>query len=232
MSEKCFAYLRVSGKGQIDGHGYDRQAESIEAFAASRGFVIAETFRDAFTGTEADRPGFEAMVAAMLGNGVRTIIVEELGRLAREYRVQEHLLIYLASKHLTLMAVNTGENVTAAIAEDPMRKALIQIQGVFAELDKSLLVRKLMQARKAKRAKAGRCEGRKPYGTRPGESEVVTQIHQLRRKPRGGERMSFAAIAEKLNAENTPTRTGAPWHATTVRQIANRRELENGANNE
>jgi hypothetical protein len=73
-----------------------------------------------------------------------------------------------------------------------------------------------------KRRATGRCEGRQPYGTRPGETDVVALIHKLRRKPRGGERLSFNAIADRLNAEGHPTRTGRPWAPETGPQIAGR----------
>jgi hypothetical protein len=53
----------------------------------------------------------------------------------------------------------------------------------------------LKAARVRKRRATGRHEGRKPYGTRPGEADVVALIHKLRRKPPGGERLSFKAIA-------------------------------------
>ena len=72
-------------------------------------------------------------------------------------------MIYLASKGITLIAANTGENVTEAITSDPMRKAMVQMQGVFAELDKSMLVKKLRKARDRKRQETGRCEGPKPF---------------------------------------------------------------------
>lgn len=39
-----------------------------------------------------------------------------------------------------------------------------------------------------------RCEGRKPFGAKPGDAEVVAYILELRRKPKGGERLSFQAI--------------------------------------
>ena len=80
------------------------------------------------------------MIADILSDGCNTIIVEDLTRLAREYRIQENILVYLASKNIDLIAANTGENITTAIDSDPMKKALVQIQGVFGELDKSLLV--------------------------------------------------------------------------------------------
>jgi len=47
---------------------------------------------------------------------------------------------------------------------DPMMKAMVQMQAVFAELDKSLLVRKLKKARRLKKQRNGHCEGRKPFG--------------------------------------------------------------------
>jgi DNA invertase Pin-like site-specific DNA recombinase len=66
----AFAYLRVSGTGQMSGHGFDRQAETINTYAAEHGYVVEQTFRDAFTGTEADRPEFTRMVAAILATVV------------------------------------------------------------------------------------------------------------------------------------------------------------------
>ena len=60
------------------------------------------------------------------------------------------------------------------------------------------------------------------FGTRRGEAEVAKLIQRLRRKPRGGARLSYAAIANRLNAEGVPTRTGRPWAPETVRGIVMR----------
>lgn len=217
----AFAYLRVSSNGQVKGHGFQRQEETVTRFAAENGFAVAQTFRDAFTGTEADRPEFNRMVATILGNGVRTILVESLDRLARDVMVQSLLLAKLAQHGITLINCVTGEDVTAAMSEDPMRKALIQIQSVFSELEKSRLVSKLRRAREAKKDATGKCEGRKAYGEKPGEQEVVELMRSLRRK-REGKRMSFARIAQELNAREVPTRTRARWHTTTVKNILTR----------
>jgi site-specific DNA recombinase len=217
----AFAYLRVSGKGQMSGHGFDRQAETITAYAVQHGYTINQTFRDAFTGTEADRPEFNKMVAAILSDGVRAILVESLDRLARDVMVQSLLLAKLAQHEITLINCVTGEDVTASLSEDPMRKALIQIQSVFSELEKSRLVTKLRRAREAKKQKTGKCEGRKAFGEKPGEDHVVNLMRLLRRK-RGGKRMSFAKIAADLNLRKISTRTGAVWHTTTVKNILRR----------
>ena len=161
------AYLRVSGGGQLSGDGFTRQSSACVLCAAQQGYEItAEYYEEAVPGkTDMEgRPAFQEMVASLLGNGCRVIIVEGLDRLAREYRIQEQLIIYLASKGLTLISANTGENVTEAMMGDPMRRALVQIQGIFAELDKNMIVAKLAKARKRKRENGGKCEGRKPYG--------------------------------------------------------------------
>lgn len=216
-----FAYLRVSSNGQIKGHGFQRQEETISDFAAENGFAVVDTFRDAFTGTEADRPEFNRMVGAILANGVRTILVESLDRLARDVMVQSLLLAKLAQHGITLINCVTGEDVTASMSEDPMRKALIQIQSVFSELEKSRLVSKLRRAREAKKEATGKCEGRKAFGEKEGERAVIELMRFLRRK-REGQRMSFAKIADELNSRQIPTRTGARWHTTTVKNILTR----------
>ena len=95
------------------------------------------------------------MITAILANGVHVVIVESMDRLARELRIQETLLIYLASKGIDLISARTGENVTQAVKEDPLRKALVQIQGVFAELEKNQLVRRLKKGRERAKVERG-----------------------------------------------------------------------------
>jgi DNA invertase Pin-like site-specific DNA recombinase len=135
--------------------------------------------------------------------------------------VQSLLLAKLAQHDITLINCVTGEDVTASLSDDPMRRALIQIQSVFSELEKSRLVSKLRRAREAKKEKTGKCEGRKAFGEKPGEREVVDIMRLLRRK-RGGKRMSFANIADELNQRKISTRTGTVWHTTTVKNILRR----------
>jgi site-specific DNA recombinase len=218
----CFGYVRVSSPGQTKGHGPERQRQLIQEFADRHGFEVVAFYEDAYTGTEGDRPQFMDMLGSMMANGTKTVIVESLDRFARDMLVQCTLLAKLAAEGLTLIAANTGDNVTAALNDDPMRKAMIQIQGVFAELDKSLLVRKLRKARDAKRKRHGRCEGVKPYGFLPDERETAERILKLRRRQVKGERLSYAAIAALLNDEEVPTRHGGPWHASAVQNIAKR----------
>ena len=222
MSTPAFAYLRVSSTGQVDGHGYERQGDAVQAFAASNGFAVQKTFRDAHTGTEADRPEFAAMIAACKAGGVRTVLIERLDRFVRGIGMQLALLGVLQREGIALIEASTGRDVTAAQQDDdPMARAMISMQGVFHQVEKELLVLKLRAARNAKKAKTGRCEGSYPFGHAhyPEEAEALATLLALHRKPRGKPRRSTQAIATELQRMGIPTRTGKPWSRASVHSI-------------
>jgi DNA invertase Pin-like site-specific DNA recombinase len=220
---KAYGYLRVSSKGQIDKDGFERQRDVINKFAAESKIDIPLFYEEkGVSGTkgEEDRPAFQEMITDILSNGVRAIIVERLDRLAREYVVQEQLLIYLASKGIVLFNASTGENITTVINSDPMKKAIIQIQGVFAELEKSLLVKRLKKARIRKKEETGKCEGTKGWDEIDPvrKEEVLKLVRHLRRKPRGGgAQKSYQQVANHLNAEGIKTLRGGAWSPQLVR---------------
>lgn len=221
---KAVAYLRVSSVGQVDGGGFDRQLEAIRRCADLKQLELTGEYREeAVPGKfeEDKRPAFQRMISDLLSNGCRTIIVESLDRLAREYRIQESLIIYIASKGLALISANTGENITEAMLGDPMRRALVQIQGILAELDKNMIVAKLKAARERKKALTGKCEGAKAFGTLPGEAFTLVTIL-------GYDQHGFdpKQIAAKLNADGAKTRFGKRWHGATVWKILDRHESE------
>ena len=115
----------------------------------------------------------------------------------------------------------------AAVGDDaPTRTLIRQVLGAVAQFEKPVIVTKLRAARVRKRRETGRCEGRKPFGTRPGEADVLNLMKKLRRKPKRCERLSFDAIADRLNATGVPTRTGARWRGPTVWGILGRVAVE------
>lgn len=221
-------YGRVSGRSQTEEHkdGFRRQRESVHRFAKAHGIlIVGEYLEKAVSGTKDldDRPAFQEMLSDLLGNGCIMILVEALDRLAREYRIQEQILIYLSTKGIDLIAVNTGEIVTQAIQDDPMKKALVQIQGIFHELDKGMLVRKLQKSREAKKQRGERCEGTKPFGFHEGEEECLRRMKALYRKPKGRPRRGYAEIARMLNSEGFSNRAGRPFTRNSVYALLRRR---------
>ena len=43
---RAFAYLRVSGKGQVEGDGFTRQLEAIKKYAAHNDIKIVKIYRE------------------------------------------------------------------------------------------------------------------------------------------------------------------------------------------
>src|ERR1017187_10064239 len=213
---KAFGYLRVSGKGQVDGDGFPRQLQAINGYAAAHDIAIVNVFREkGVTGSKEsmDRPAFAEMMTALHSNGVRTIIIEKLDRLARDLMVQEATIADLHKHGFTLVSVAEPD----LMASDPTRILMRQLMGAVAQYDKSQIVLKLRGARMRMRAKTGRCEGRKPFGARPGESVIRDHIRTMRKSG-----STLQAICNALNTAGTPTRYGGRWMAMTVRNIAKR----------
>jgi DNA invertase Pin-like site-specific DNA recombinase len=168
-----------------------------------------------------DRPGLGLLIFRIEQNGVRIVLVETAMRLARDLMVGEIILERFRKLGVKVIEVSGGNDLTVG-DDNPTSRLIRQILGAVAEFEKSVLVGKLRAARQRQKLRHGRCEGRKPFGTFPGEAEIVEKIKAMRKKPRKGERLSFAAIAEQLNEEGVPTRTGKPWSPSTVGNILGR----------
>lgn len=210
---KAFAYLRVSSKGQIEGDGFRRQEESIRKYATTNHVRLVKVFREEGVSGTTDwehRPAFSEMMIAMLSNGTRIALVERLDRCARDLMVQESIIADFRRKGLTLISVSEPD----LCSEDASRVLMRQMLGAFFQYEKTLLVAKLRGARQRIRSVDGRCEGRKPYGSRPGESEVVERMRTLRKQG-----LALDKIAESLNAERLMPRAGKMWYPTSVQRI-------------
>jgi DNA invertase Pin-like site-specific DNA recombinase len=219
---KAFSYLRVSGKGQVDGDGFDRQRDVIaKRCKAAKIEVVREFMEEGISGTsDLDaRPALSALFEAVMANGVRTIIVERSDRFSRDLMVGEVLLAQFRDIGVTVIEAEDGRDLTANDPDNATGTLVRQILAVIAQFEKTSIVAKLRKARARQRVETGRCEGRKPFGSNPGEEKTLTRMRELRRKPVKAKRLSFAKIAAALDAEGCASRTGKPWSAASVKQI-------------
>jgi DNA invertase Pin-like site-specific DNA recombinase len=210
---KAFAYIRVSGKGQLKGDGFPRQLQAIKTYAGEHDLKIVQVFREegvAGNKESMDRPAWAAMMTTLLGNGVKTVIIEKLDRLARDLMVQEATIADLAKNGIALISVAEPD----LMATDPTRILMRQMLGAVAQYDKSQIVLKFRGARLRKRIAEGRCEGRKPFGRDESEKAALERMKALR-----AEGLAFDRIAERLNLEGVPTRTGKRWHGIVINRI-------------
>ena len=214
--QNAFAYLRVSGKGQLDGDGFARQLDAIARYAGEHAITILQTFREAgVSGTKdlARRPALLAMIASLHSGSIDLVVIEKLDRLARELMVQEAIVSDLQKRGIDLISVAEPD----LLQDDPNRKLMRQIVGAISEYEKTMTVIKLRGARLRKKASAGRCEGAKQYGELLGETEVIERMKVLRESGMGYDR-----IAKDLNASGIKPRRGSQWWGLTVNKVLSR----------
>jgi len=210
---KAVAYIRCSGAGQMEKDGPIRQRQAIEAYAKAHNLEIVSWYEEAHTGSDLDgRISFREMRAALVADGVRTVIVEKLDRLARSVMVQETILADFKKNAIELLSTTPGEEELCS--DDPTRTIVRQILAAFFEYERKMIVAKLAHARQRKKSTSGRCEGRLPYGLKDGEKETLDTIMRLTHCGYGA---SF--IAKTLNTDNVKSRYGKPWKSATVQKI-------------
>jgi DNA invertase Pin-like site-specific DNA recombinase len=211
----AFAYLRTSSLTNSDGDSQPRQLDAIQRRAAADGYELKATFTDVGVSgamPAAERPAFARMLDALEANGTRTVIVEDASRLARDLIASETAILLLIERGVRVLTA-AGDDL--ADDSDPMRTAMRQIAGAFAQAEKARLVAKLRGARdRASQAAGKRVEGRKSYAeTAP---ELVKEAKRLRRaSPKTGKRRSYATIASELTAAGWTTGKGTdltPMH--------------------
>jgi DNA invertase Pin-like site-specific DNA recombinase len=109
-----------------------------------------------------------------------------------------------------------------------MRTALRQVVGVFAELDRRMVVKRLRDGRTTKALGGRKAVGAYPFGyqgagkgrlrdsaPRDDEQEAVTAIRRYRR-----DGLSYRAIAELLDAAGYRPRRALTWSAMSIRAVA------------
>ena len=219
------AYLRTSSAANVgaDKDSDKRQRLAIAAYAKAAKIEIAtnDWFYDAAV-SGADpietRPGFNRLLDRIEGNGVRVVIIEDATRFARDLMTQELGILSLIKLGVRVITA-TGEDLTDT--SDPMKKAMRQIAGAFAELEKARLVSKLRGARERKKAATGKCEGRKTYAERGAAGQALVEAARALDDGRRSLRKIAAALAE----QGFVTPKGIAYSASAVKSMLNSAEV-------
>jgi DNA invertase Pin-like site-specific DNA recombinase len=226
---KALAYLRTSSAANVgtDKDSDKRQRAAIAAFAKSHGFQIIEEFCDpGVSGADPieTRPGFTALLDRIEGNGVRTVLVEDASRFARDLVTQELGVLALIGRGVRVLTAS-GDDLTNT--DDPFKVAMRQIAGAFAHLEKARLVAKLKGARDRKRATGVKVEGRKSYAEM--DPEMVRLAKRLHRYPVNGQRRSLRNVSKALAAAGFLASSGKPFDAKSIARMVGALSLGPGA---
>ena len=235
---RLVAYLRVSSETQLEGFGLDVQEAGIKKWAKANGHTIVATFTDAgVSGAKdaVDRPGLTDVLSELANPpAANGMVVYRLDRLARALTVQEAVLALVWRDGGRVFTVEDGE-VLEDDPDDPMRTAIRQMRGVFAQLDKTMTVKKLRDGRRAKAATGKKSVGGYAFGTtgggkgrdRDAVADTAEQIAVRRALDLRAKGASYRVIATTLDAEGLKPRRAASWSAMSVRSVVLRAEGTN-----
>lgn len=222
---RLIAYIRVSGKSQIDGYGLEIQLADINTAADRIGAEIVGVCSDeGVSGMKEaiDREGLACAIDGVREGRANGIIVANLSRLARSLTVQEAALALIWQAGGKVIMADDGE-VLADDPNDPMRTAIRQILGVMAQLDRATLTLRMRKGREAKAAAGGYAGGAPKYGQMAAnkslaemdvEQRVVVLANGMRRTG-----MSLREIAGRLNEMEIKTKYGKAWHPQSVARL-------------
>jgi DNA invertase Pin-like site-specific DNA recombinase len=163
-------------------------------------------------------------VAATEADG---LVLARLDRLARALTVQEATLAVLWRSGIEVFTADAGR-ILRDDPDDPMRTALRQVVGVFSELERRLVVKRLRDGRSAKEALGRKSVGAYSFGYRgsgvgrnrdaaphPDEQAALEAIVRLRRQG-----LSYRRIAALLDDLGHSPRRADAWSPMSVRNIA------------
>jgi DNA invertase Pin-like site-specific DNA recombinase len=222
---RAIGYIRVSSQTQLDGYGLKAQEQDIRKCAKAHSLKLRTILRDEGVSgsTEAiERPGLADALARLEGGEAEILLVPRLDRLARKLTIQEAALAQVWRHGARVIACDQGE-VARDEPDDPVRTAMRQMMGVFAQLERGMVVARLRRGRQAKRDAGGYAQGRPAYGFEaldgalrevPEEQAVIKKAKRLRKAG-----LSYRQIASRLDAEGHQPRSGREWHPTMVARV-------------
>ncbi|HEY1433467.1 MAG TPA: recombinase family protein [Stellaceae bacterium] len=216
MTTKAFAYLRTSTatNAGADKDSDKRQRSAILGFAQANKFEVVGEFYDVdVRGADPihTRPAFAEMLQAILGNGVRHVLVESASRFSRDLIVQETGHQYLKDLGISLIAVDSPDSF---VDETPTAVMIRQILGSISQFQKAELVAKLAGARARKR----RNDPNYREGRKPAPVEAQRLARRLRRQGKSLREIG-TALAQKgftVPGKNGQP-SGKPYQAQSVK---------------
>ncbi|WP_270749339.1 recombinase family protein [Lactobacillus amylovorus] len=130
MTNTIYGYARVSTAQQ----DYATQIEDLKRAGATK------IFKDKYTGTTADRPEFDKLMAK-IKNG-DTLIVTKLDRLARNTQDALNIVKKMNAEGVILWVLNIG-----TIDNSPSGRLIFTVFSAFAEFERDLIVSRTQEGK-------------------------------------------------------------------------------------
>jgi len=138
---KVARYHRVSTDEQNPQRQLDSTAEYVD-----RTFENAEevTYVDRSTGTDTNRDQYKSMMEQVISGHVDAVVVHEVSRISRSIRDLDRTVERMEMNGTDLHIISEGL-VMRTDNEDPYQRAMFQLLGVFAELEASMIQKRVRE---------------------------------------------------------------------------------------
>ena len=174
MTNTIYGYARVSTAQQ----DYATQIEDLKRAGATK------IFKDKYTGTTADRPEFDKLMAK-IKNG-DTLIVTKLDRLARNTQDALNIVKKMNAEGVILRVLNIG-----TIDNSPSGRLIFTVFSAFAEFERDLIVSRTQEGKAWAKANNPNFHDGMP---RKYDQEQINFAWKLHTQ----EHMSYSEISKKL----------------------------------
>lgn len=218
MKKKIFGYTRVSSQEQgKTRNGLEAQAEAIRLFCHYNNYELIEIVEEVRTGADDERPVLAEITKRAKKMGAY-VVVNKLDRLSRD---AIFILQYVRQNERTIVT-QLGEDV------DPFT---LHIYAGLAEKERKMIserTRAGLQAKKARGEVLGASKDILMKACANAKVAVQSKADEFAERLRPTvermvkEGMSYRAMAEELNRNNTKTARGGEWYAMTVKNLVER----------
>ncbi|WP_134685940.1 recombinase family protein [Brevibacillus migulae] len=215
--KRAALYIRVSTEEQAkDGFSIAAQREKLSWYASSQDWLIVDHYIDeGYSAKDLDRPALQRMLHDIRRQKIDIVLVYRLDRLTRSVLDLYQLLEEWERVQVSFRSCTEVYDTTTAIG-----RLFITLVAALAQWERENLAERVKLGMEQMALEEKRPGGPPPYGYRlhegslrinPQEAEVVRKIFSLHEIGK-----SLSDIAQVLNDQQLPSRTGARWSATTL----------------
>jgi site-specific DNA recombinase len=216
---KVALYVRVSTEEQADeGFSINGQIKTLEDYCERNRYEVVKVYKDeGLSGKSMNRPALRELLKDCKSNLFDMVMVWKISRLARKQVDFLNIIDLLEKNNVTFFSYS--ENIDAST---PTGKAMLQMMGSFAELERNITVENVKMGM-TQRAKEGKWNGGSMLGYTSknkqlviveSEAKIVRRIFDLYINGKG-----YKSIANQLNHEGYKTKHNAGFSTNSVRTI-------------
>lgn len=193
---KIIGYVRVSTKGQLDGHSIEEQSQKI-----LERYFNAEIIEESYSGAK-DREIFNKVLLTLEAGD--TLVVTKLDRFCRTTKEGLQYIDLLMGNGVKIHILNMG-----LIEDTPMGRLIVTNLLAFAEFERAMIIERTQSGKAIAKTKEGFKEGR-PKKHTPKQMENALSMLSI-----NGGKYSYKEVEEITNISKS----------TLIREMRKRKEV-------